>query len=191
MRMMATSRKLALISVLAALSLAIQLTPRPPNVEFTSFFTFMVGVMYGALNGALFGCFVMFVNGFLSPYGFAGLNMPFQMVGMTIAGILGGVYRWHTTGMISSQRFCLEGAILGAFVALVFDLITNVGVGVSYILAGMSPTLALLSAIAYGVFFSIIHVSSNTAVFGVLIIPSTKALNNLMKGEQVWLRNEH
>ncbi|MDI6847986.1 MAG: ECF transporter S component, partial [Candidatus Bathyarchaeia archaeon] len=82
------TRKLALLSVLAALCLAIQLTPRPPNVEFTSFFTFIVGLIYGALNGAFFGCFVMFVNGFLSPYGFSGLNMPFQMVGMAITGIL-------------------------------------------------------------------------------------------------------
>ena len=178
------TRKLALLSVLTALCLAVQLTPRPPNVEFTSFFAFTVGLMQGALSGALFGCFVMFVNGFLSPFGFAGLNMPFQMIGMAIAGVSGGVYRWYMSGRTNSARFCTEAAILGAFIALVYDLITNIGVGVSFILAGMNPALALFSAIAYGAFFSIIHVSSNTAVFGILTLPSVNALNNLIRGDR-------
>ncbi|MDI6904297.1 MAG: ECF transporter S component [Candidatus Bathyarchaeia archaeon] len=185
------TRKLALLSVLAALCLAIQLTPRPPNVEFTSFFTFIVGLIYGALNGAFFGCFVMFVNGFLSPYGFSGLNMPFQMVGMAITGILGGVYKSHISERDNSARFCIEAAILGAFSALIFDLITNAGVSFSYILAGMDPILALLTAVAYGTFFSIIHISSNTTVFGVLTLPSIKALDNLIGGGELWLRKDH
>lgn len=50
------TRKLALFGILTALCLAIQLTPRPPNVEFTSFITFTVGVIYGVLDGTLFGC---------------------------------------------------------------------------------------------------------------------------------------
>jgi hypothetical protein len=179
------TRKLAMLTVLSALCLALQLAPRPPNVEFTSFFVFTVGLMHGAISGALFGCFVMFANGFLSPYGFAGLNMPFQMVGMALAGLLGGVYGWYMSGRTSSARFCTEAAILGAFVALVYDLITNIGVGVSFILAGMNPALALSSAIAYGAFFSIIHISSNTAVFGVLALPSVNALYNLTRGSKV------
>jgi hypothetical protein len=178
------TRKLAMLIVLSALCLALQLTPRPPNVEFTSFFAFTVGLMQGAISGALFGCFVMFANGFLSPYGFAGLNMPFQIIGMALAGVLGGVYRWYMSGRTSSARFCAEAAILGAFIALIYDLITNIGVGVSFILAGTNPALAIFSAIAYGAFFSIIHISSNTAVFGVLTLPSVNALNNLIRGSK-------
>jgi hypothetical protein len=178
------TRRLAILTILSALCLALQLTPRPPNVEFTSFFAFTVGLMQGALSGALFGCFVMFANGFLSPYGFAGLNMPFQMIGMAIAGASGGFYRWYMSGRTNSARFCIEAAVLGAFVALVYDLITNIGVGVTFILAGMNPALALLSAIAYGAFFSIIHVLSNTAVFGTLTLPSVNALNNLIRGNR-------
>ena len=184
--MHSNSRKMALLIVLASLCLALQLAPRPPNVEFTSFFTFIVGLFYGALNGALFGCFIMFVNGFLSPYGFSGLNLPFQMAGMAVAGILGSVYRSYIFKGESSARFCAEAAIMGAFSALIFDLITNIGVGFSYILAGMNPTLALLTAIAYGTFFSIIHISSNLTVFGILIFPSIKALSNLTGGEESW-----
>jgi len=178
MTLKSNPHKLALMSILAALCLALQLTPRPPNVEFTSFFTFIVGLSYGILNGALFGFFVMFVNGFLSSYGYAGLNMPFQMVGMAIVGIIGAVYRQRMTQQIKAN-FCLETAVIGALSALIYDLITNVGVGFSYVLAGMNFALAMITAIAYGTFFSIIHISSNTAVFGILTLPSIKILRNL------------
>jgi len=179
------TRRLALFGISAALCLAVQLMPRPPNVEFTSFFTFTVGVMCGVLDGAFFGCFVMFVNGFLSPYGFAGLNMPFQMFGMAIAGVLGGVYRSLIPKQIGPARFCVETAIVGALIALVFDLVTNVGVGFQLVLSGVSFPFAMLTAMAYGVFFSVIHIFSNTVVFGVLTVPSMKTLNSLVRGKKI------
>jgi len=178
-------QKLALFGILAALCLAIQLTPRPPNVEFTSFFSFTVGVIYGVLDGAFFGCFVMFFNGFLSPYGFGGLNMPFQMVGMAIAGILGGIYRRLMPEQTDSTKFCIETAIIGALIALVYDLVTNVGVGFQLVLSGTNIALAMLTAIAYGVFFSMVHIFSNTAVFGILTLPSIKTIKNLVVGEKI------
>jgi uncharacterized membrane protein len=46
---------ITLIIVLTALCLAIQLTPRPPNVEFTSLFTFTVGFIFGSIVGGFFG----------------------------------------------------------------------------------------------------------------------------------------
>jgi len=174
------TRKLALLAILASLCLAIQLTPRPPNVEFTSFITFTVGLVCGVLDGAFFGCGIMFINGFLSPYGFAGLNMPFQMLGMAIAGILGGVYRRLMPEQMDSTRFCTETAVVGALIGLIFDLITNLGVGVQFAVSGMNFALAMLTAIAYGAFFSIIHIISNTAVFGILSLPSIKTLINII-----------
>jgi len=174
-----------LFAILVALCLAIQLTPRPPNVEFTSFFTFTVGVVFGVFYGGFFGCFVMFVNGFLSPYGFAGLVMPFQMVGMAMAGVLGGVYRRLIPERIYSARFCTETAIVGAIIALIYDLVTNVGVGLWFVAGGTDFALAMLIAIAYGVFFSIVHILSNTAVFGILTLPSIKALNDLVGGGKI------
>ncbi|MEM2102876.1 MAG: hypothetical protein QXM22_05125 [Candidatus Bathyarchaeia archaeon] len=140
--------------------------------------------------GVFFGGFIMFVNGFLSPWGFAGLNLPFQMMGMAVAGISGGLYRKFSQNMKFSARFCLETAVLGAFIALVYDLITNFGFGIQLMLAGMDPTSALFVAIAYGSFFSIVHVLSNSAVFGILFLPVTNALNSLKVGELLWWRKE-
>ncbi|HML03876.1 MAG TPA: hypothetical protein VK487_10975 [Candidatus Bathyarchaeia archaeon] len=185
------TRKLAFLIILTALCLAIQITPRPPNVEFTSFFCFVMGLTEGVVFGGFFGSFVMLINGFLSPYGFGGLNIPFQMVGMIIAGALGGVYRRFTRNISFSARFSLETAVLGAFIALTYDLITNLGFGIQLVLAGESPSLAFVTAIASGSFFSLVHIVSNTLVFGVLFLPVTNALKSLSVGKFPWSRKEH
>lgn len=179
------TRKLSLLSVLAAMCLALQLSPRPPNVEFTSFFTFIVGLAYGVLAGSLFGCSVMFVNAFVSPYGFAGMIMPFQMIGMAIPGVIGGVYGRRMPEGSAYASFCLETAVMGALSALIFDLITNVGAGLWYVSSGVDLGLAMLTAIAYGTFFSVIHVTSNATVFGMLTLPSVKVLSALVEGKQI------
>jgi hypothetical protein len=170
---------LAAISVLTALCLALQLSPRPPNVEFTSLFTFVLGFVFGPFMGIFFGSFVMFVNGFFSPWGFAGLMMPFQIVGMALVGLAGSLYRKYSQNYSSSAGFYLEAAVLGAFLTVVYDLITNFGVALT-MMVGMPPTLAVMTALAYGTPFSIVHVVSNMAVFGIIFFPVTKALKNVM-----------
>jgi hypothetical protein len=176
------TRKLAFLNTMVGVCLAIQIAPRPPNVEFTSFLTFVVGLAEGAAFGALFGSFVMLVNGFFSPYGFGGLNIPFQMAGMIIAGVLGGLYRRFTPNIDFSAKFSFETAVLGALIALVFDLITNLGYGMQLVLTGESLSLALFTALAVGAFFSLVHIISNSAVFGLLFLPVMDALNSSKVG---------
>lgn len=185
------TKRLALLIILAALCLAIQIIiPRPPNVEFTSFFSFVVGLIEGAVVGAFLGGFVMFINGFLSPVGFGGSNIPFQMAGMMIAGVLGGIYKRFTHNVSSSARFFSETAILGAFIALIFDIITNLGYGFYLILIGEDSSLAFLTAMANGVPLSLVHIVSNTMVFGILFLPVMNALSNLKIGEFHWSKKE-
>jgi len=182
-------QKVALLGVMASIGLVVQLLPRPPNVEFTSLVTFVVGVMFGSAAGVLCGGLIMFVNGFLSPWGFAGLLMPFQMVGMAIAGVAGGVYRRYLANPTETWFFVKAG-VLGAFIALIYDVITNIGVAFSFVIVGTSPHLALFSALAWGAPFSLIHVFSNTIVFGVIFLPLMKVLNNFLEGVGVWLKKE-
>jgi hypothetical protein len=127
--------------------------------------------------GILFGSFVMFVNGFFSPWGFAGPNMPFQIAGMALVGLAGGLYRRYLQSY-NSARFYVEVAVLGAFLTVVYDLITNFGVALFYMIVGMHPTLAVITALAYGTPFSLIHVSSNIFVFGIIFLPLIKSLNH-------------
>lgn len=185
-----STRRLALLIILTALCLALQVTPRPPNVEFTSFLSFVMGLTEGVVIGAFFGSFVMLVNGFVSSSGFGGLNIPFQVIGMIFAAVLGGMYRRFTGNIGFSARFSLETAVLGAFVALIYDLITNFGVGFQLILTGENPSLAMFTALANGAPFSLLHIASNSLVFGVLFLPITNALNNLNVGESYWSKKE-
>jgi len=184
------TRQLTLLSMLTALSIGIQLTPRPPNVEFTSFISFTAGVILGSGAGGFVGALTMLINGFLSPWGQAGMNMPFQVVGMALAGFLGGVYKMLSPSRLGSKGFCLETAIMGALVALIYDLITNVGFGLQLVFSGMDPALALLLPIAYGSFFSLIHIASNVVVFGALHLPFADALNHLNVEGLSWLKRE-
>lgn len=183
-----STRRLALLTVLVALCIGIQLTPRPPNVEFTTFLVFLAGVFFGALVGSAFGITVMFINGFASPWGFAGLMLPFQVAGMIIAGIVGGLY-----GQSKKDTYTLsssgETAALGTFLTLIFDVITNFGVGLSYMLLGMPILPAFINAIVLGAPFSLIHVVSNFFVFLIAFFPLTKALQEFFGGENVWRKS--
>jgi len=128
---------------------------------------------------------VMFINGFFSPWGFAGLMLPFQVIGMVIVGIGGGLYRQTRSGLYTT-RSCIETAVLGAFLTLVYDIITNFGVAVSYMLVGMPILLAFVSAIISGALFSVIHVVSNFFVFLLIFFPLTIALQELLGGGKTW-----
>jgi hypothetical protein len=165
------TRQLALFCVLAAASIGIQLAPRPPNVESTSLITFFVGVIFGAVAGGLFGTLVMFVNGFLSPWGFAGLIMPFQIVGMSLIGVAGGIFRRYGVAG-SATRMVFEAAILGSFLTLVYDIVTNVGVA---LISNVPIVLAFIT----GITFSLMHIVSNTLLFGLAFTPLLKAFKTL------------
>jgi uncharacterized membrane protein len=170
--------KIALLSILTALCLALQLAPRPPNVEFTSLLTFVVGAVFGSFMGVSFGCFIMFVNGFLSPWGFAGPNMPFQMVGMGLVGLVGGLYRRYVRDRPNVGSFG-EVAVLGGVLTVVYDFITNFGVALFPMISGVPPAFALLSVFASGAPFSLVHVFSNIVTFGVVSLPLVRTLNQI------------
>jgi len=153
-------RRVATLTVMSALCIGIQLTPRPPNVEFTSLICFLIGFLFGALFGALLGALTMFINGFLSPWGFAGIIMPFQILGMALIGFAGGAYRKLIGNDFSiSKSLNFESACLAAFLTLIYDIITNVGYAVLF-------NLEIVIVLIAGVWFSIIHVVSNTVLFG-------------------------
>jgi hypothetical protein len=155
-------------------------------VEFTSVFVFIVGAAFGMILGGFLGAFVMLLNGFLSSWGFAGLMMPFQISGMVIVGVAGAMYGRSKEGKytLSSSG---EAAVLGAFLTLVYDLITNFGVGVSRMLVGIPFFPAMVSAMIPGVPFSIVHVASNALVFLVAFFPLNRAVRGFLGGgETTW-----
>lgn len=180
-----TIPRLSTFVVLAALCIGVQLAPRPPNVEFTSLIVFLAGAVFGMPFGGGLGVLVMFVNGFVSSWGFAGLIAPFQMIGMAMVGLGGGLYGRSRHGSYDSAS-CAETAVLGAFLTLVFDVVTNFGWAVHFGLSGQPVFLAFVSTLVSGAVFSLVHVVSNTVVFGAAFVPITNALQRLLGGGQTW-----
>jgi len=176
------TRRIALLSILTALSVAIQLAPRFPSVESTSLISFTVGVVFGSWTGAFLGALVMFANSYLSFWGLAGLNMPFQMVGMGIIGLVGGLYgKTIQKGEIVSKRNIIEAVILGAFLTLIYDILTNFGFAVQLSLfTGASLWLAFVGVLITGAVFAFIHVASNVFLF-MVAIPLAKIMRQLTR----------
>jgi hypothetical protein len=169
--------KITLLSILAAACLSVQLLPRPMNLEFTSVIVFVAGMVFGVLFGALLGTSVMFVNGFLSPYGFAGIILPFQIIGMTSIGVAGGLYSKMAKFSLSKGGF-IETAILGAFLTFIYDVVTNVGTAVS--ISGLPFPQALILVLITGAVPSVIHVGWNTVLFGGLVAPLVNAMHKML-----------
>lgn len=169
----------ALLTVMASLCVGIQLAPRPPNVELTSIICFLVGFLFGTLFGASLGALTMFINGFLSPWGFAGIIMPFQMFGMALMGFMGGLYRKSLGRNFSTSKILnLEVSFLAAFFTLIYDIITNIG----WALPSNTPIIVALIA---GTWFTIVHVVSNTVLFGTVFFGLVRIARNLL-GEDAW-----
>jgi hypothetical protein len=178
-------RHFMLFIVLAALCIGVQLTPRPPNVEFTSLIVFLAGAVLGVTFGAGLGALVMFVNGFVSPWGAAGLILPFQIIGMALVAVGGDLYRRSKGGSYNAGSYA-ETAVLGAFLTLVYDVLTNFGYAVTQMLAGQPIFLAFIGTLISGAVYSALHVVSNTIFFGAGFVPVTNALQKLLGGEQAW-----
>jgi len=167
-------RRIAVISILASLCVGAQLAPRPPNVESTSLICFLTGFLFGALSGALLGALTMFVSGFLSPYGFAGIIMPFQIVGMAVIGFAGGVYRKLLgRNFPAGWQLRLEVSFLASFLTLIYDVITNFGYAIQF-------NVNLIVALFTGVWFAVVHNISNITLFGGAFFPLTKIICNLV-----------
>lgn len=172
------TQRLALLSVLTAVCLGLQLMPRPMNLEFTSLISFVVGMAFGGFLGASVGAFVMFINGFLSPYGFAGVVLPFQIAGIVLVGVVGGLYARIATTKWPAGNF-VETLILGAFLTFIYDVVTNVGTAV-YLTSSMPFPQALIATLITGAIPSIMHIVWNAVLFGAVTVPLVNAMQKTL-----------
>jgi hypothetical protein len=123
----------------------------------------------------------MFINGFLSPWGFAGLILPFQIIGMAIIGLFGSFYG-RIKNKLYDSRSCFETAVFGASLTLIYDTITNFGTAILFL--GMPIHLGFPIAMISGAPFSALHTISNAAVFGLAFLPLSKVIQQVLGGEK-------
>jgi hypothetical protein len=165
---------------MASLCTALQIVPRPVGLEFTSLLTFTCGVVFGSVFGVSLAAVVMFVNGFLSPFGLASINLPFQMLGMGLIGVVGGFYKMENDG---AARFVVETAILGAFLTFIYNLITNVAFALYLALPpSQVPFIeALVIVQVPGALFILPYLATNAFLFGAGTVPIVSAVRKILR----------
>jgi len=124
-----------------------------PSIEPVTFFAFLVGALFGSRVGFMFGAKAMLLSNFLV-LGGQGFWTPFQMLGMGIAGALGGLLR----DRISFKR----AAFLVVAATIAYEAIMNLSWALVFGIY-LLP-LTFLTALP----FSVAHLSSN-AVFGAFL----------------------
>jgi predicted secreted protein len=84
----------------------------------------------------------------------------------------------------TEPRFYVETAILGAFLTLVYYLITNAGFAfqLAFVLGQIPLSEALILTQIWGAVFTVLYTVSNTFLFGIGAVPLVKTMQKLLGG---------
>ncbi|MEM2155094.1 MAG: ECF transporter S component [Candidatus Jordarchaeales archaeon] len=162
------SVRASLIGVFTAAAVAGTFALSPlPNVEIITFCAFVAGFLFGSRVGGMVGALSMFLFSAISPYG-SGLGYPFllltQVVGMSIAGLVGGSLRKVLRNLKSTSPWSMYVfGVSGIAVTLLYDAITTLG-----FMYPMIPFSEFPSVFAAGIPFTVVHVASNAVLLGVV-----------------------
>jgi hypothetical protein len=136
-----------------------------PNVELVTATCFAAGYCLGSPAGVIVGAAAEFLFAGFHPMGSSfGLLLLAQMIGMALAGFVGG----KMAGFLAAPQSFFSRRILlisGAFLTLIYDLLTNLAFPIQ---AGFSFSQTLVTLVA-GVGFAAIHIISNSLVFSIVL----------------------
>ncbi len=175
-----SSRRISIIAIMTALALVGNYTVvMIPNVELGSTILFVAAYTFGWTIGAPCALMMSVVFGFVNPWGFAVpeilLTQIIAWLYVVAAGALMGSSNPSEETKIA-KRWQLAGA--GLFLTLFFDLLTNYGFAVAF---GLPYWVALMS----GLPFMVVHVVSNTIIFGA-VIPKLDAIIKTQFRFSIW-----
>ncbi|MGQ9853668.1 MAG: TonB-dependent receptor, partial [Candidatus Oleimicrobiaceae bacterium] len=137
-----------------------------PNVELVTATAFVAGVVLGWRKGLLTAMAGELLYAAINPYGISSFTLlAAQVLGMGLAGLLGGLVGRGLLGTKRGAAHALLLATCGLCLTVMFDFLTTVGF---LIMSGLTLP-ALLGAYAYGAAFYLTHPAVNTAVFALLV----------------------
>jgi len=141
-----------------------------PNIELITVIVFLAGVHLGIGWGGIVGLTAMGIYSGLNPMG-SGLSFPplflMQILGMAIAGIIGGLVRPLIIGKKINLFLIVGLAITGFIITLIYDLLTLLAYPMT---AGLGFS-GILAALFKGLGFTLLHEISNAVVFTVTVPP--------------------
>jgi LytS/YehU family sensor histidine kinase len=167
--------RVAFIAIFAALAIGGNYALSAlPNVELSSVMVFLSGFLFGPFIGALVGFIAMLIYQFWNPWGAFLPPIGLAVIGCTIfIGIVGGILgkALHRLDQ-SDSRWFLVPALFGVLLTLFYDLVTTFAYSFTF-------AIPFIVTILTGLPFMIIHIASNTVLFGLLTQPVTLAVHQL------------
>lgn len=166
------SSRVALAGLFVALALGVDLVTAPiPNVELLSLTIFLGGAATTTGIGFAIGMATELIHSLLNPLGPAfPLVFLAQLLGMGMIGFAGGLFGSRLV-RLGRFRALVMLAVLGFLLTALFDVLTNLALGVH--LGSIGPTLV------GGVLFAAAHIVSNAILFAVLGIGGLRVLREL------------
>lgn len=138
-----------------------------PNIEFISITVFLSGLTLGFSWGIAVGASSMLIYSSFNPLG-SGLVyftlLMSQILSMSIIGILGALARKNLKDL-SPRSQVIIASLFGLIGTLIYDISTNLAYPIS---AGYPLKETFTYAIS-GIFFTSIHLVSNTVIFSVVV----------------------
>jgi len=171
------SKKISITAVFASMALAsAYVLSTIPNIELMSFLVFIAGYLYGSSVGALVGLIAMGIYAAWNPWGGPVPPIFAAQVGcMTFIGAVGGLASKIFNTSASDSEKMLGAAALGGTLTIIYDLATNYAYALAF---GLAKQFVIV--LIAGAWFSLMHVISNTLIFGLLLAPVSKTLRNVL-----------
>jgi hypothetical protein len=149
-----------------------------PNVELITTVVALGGLTLGAGNGLLIGGASMLLYGALNAWGPAYPPLwAMQIGGMALTGLMFGLLRKPLLRLSRPLPRALFFALLGGVMTLLYDLLTNL----AFPLAARMPLQGVLTTLAAGVPFALVHVGTNVALFAVVVPVAADQLRKMMR----------
>jgi hypothetical protein len=137
-----------------------------PNVELVTATVFIAGVVSGIRGGAFVGAATEGLFSFLNPLGAPSPPLWFaQVAAMAVTGAAGGLFFKSRNPMNALMRARIGAA--GFLCTLNFALLTTL----AYALTVSFSFRQILASLIFGIWFYVVHLFSNTAVF-LTIVPA-------------------
>jgi len=164
------SRWVSIASIMSALALVgAYVLVGVPNVELASVVIFATAYTFGFGMALWCTAIVGIVFGTLNPWGILLPIIPAQMAGWLVTSATGAIMRRSrgSPGSLLSRR--AQYALAGAFTTVCFDLLTNLAWALVW-------GLPFVVVIITGLVFMLVHVTSNTLLFGLIVEPLHQAI---------------
>ncbi|MFX1299259.1 MAG: hypothetical protein ACFFD2_30900 [Promethearchaeota archaeon] len=167
------SQQVALISILSAIGIAGSWAMVGlPNIEIITLTVFISGYVFGWKVGLIVGGITEAIFSGFNPMGMAVLPVFIsQILSIMLVGFIGGLLGSRSESTEINAWNIYQIVVIGASLTFFFDIFTTFTHALVFTEMG-----GFIATFIFGIPFTIIHVASNSILFGTVPLPTTNKL---------------